>query len=97
MVDRPRSPARAWAAVPAVAVGIFALMTSELLPVGLLTPVGSDLDVLVAAFDLSIALGALIGGATIDRTATTGVLWVAGLLALLAAAAVGAAPRPRTY
>lgn len=53
-------------------------------------------SLLVAAFNLSIALGALIGGATIDRTTTTGVLWVAGLLALLAAAAVGASPKTRT-
>ncbi|MET7299984.1 MFS transporter [Embleya sp. NPDC005575] len=36
---------RAWLAVGAVALGIFSLMTSELLPVGLLTPVGSTLDV----------------------------------------------------
>ncbi|WP_254716024.1 MFS transporter [Actinomadura sp. WMMB 499] len=53
-------------------------------------------SLLVAAFNLSIALGALIGGATIDRTTTTGVLWAAGLLALLAAAAVGASPKTRT-
>ncbi|GAA2724049.1 MFS transporter [Actinocorallia aurantiaca] len=39
------SPVRGWLAVLAVTLGIFSLMTSELLPVGLLTPVGDALDV----------------------------------------------------
>ncbi|MEU7896160.1 MFS transporter [Nonomuraea sp. NPDC049152] len=39
----------------------------------------------VAAFNLSIALGALIGGLAADGIATTAVLWVAGSLALLTA------------
>ncbi|MGI5171599.1 MFS transporter [Spirillospora sp. CA-253888] len=47
----------------------------------------------VAAFNLSIALGALLGGALVDATTTTGVLWAAGLLALLAATAVSASRR----
>ncbi|RBJ10904.1 MFS transporter [Micromonospora provocatoris] len=40
-----RSPVKGWLAVLAVTLGIFSLMTSELLPVGLLTPIGSALDV----------------------------------------------------
>ncbi|SEH02610.1 hypothetical protein SAMN05444920_12837 [Nonomuraea solani] len=36
---------RGWLAIFAVTLGIFALMTSELLPVGLLTPIGTALDV----------------------------------------------------
>ncbi|MFC9970457.1 MFS transporter [Spirillospora sp. NPDC127200] len=47
----------------------------------------------VAAFNLSIALGALLGGALVDATTTTGVLWTAGLLALLASTAVSASRR----
>ncbi|GGQ35274.1 MFS transporter [Streptosporangium pseudovulgare] len=43
--DTSRSPFRGWLAVLAVTLGIFALMTSELLPVGLLTPIGAALDV----------------------------------------------------
>ncbi|GAA3424199.1 MFS transporter [Streptosporangium sandarakinum] len=43
--DTSRSPLRGWLAVLAVTLGIFALMTSELLPVGLLTPIGTALDV----------------------------------------------------
>lgn len=42
----------------------------------------------VAAFNLSIALGALLGGATVDGFTATGVLWVAGFLALVATATV---------
>ncbi|MFE9206634.1 MFS transporter [Micromonospora sp. NPDC007230] len=40
-----RSPVKGWLAVLAVTLGIFSLMTSELLPVGLLTPIGSALEV----------------------------------------------------
>ncbi|NEE02115.1 MFS transporter [Phytoactinopolyspora halotolerans] len=40
-----RSPVRGWLAVGAVTLAIFALMTSELLPVGLLTPIGHDLGI----------------------------------------------------
>ncbi|MGA4687270.1 MULTISPECIES: MFS transporter [Micromonospora] len=40
-----RSPVKGWLAVLAVTLGIFSLMTSELLPVGLLTPIGSALNV----------------------------------------------------
>ncbi|MEV7415004.1 MFS transporter [Streptomyces sp. NPDC089919] len=42
---RPPTPVRAWSAVLAVSLGIFCLMTSELLPVGLLTPVAAGLGV----------------------------------------------------
>lgn len=40
-----RSAVKGWLAVLAVTLGIFSLMTSELLPVGLLTPIGTALDV----------------------------------------------------
>jgi predicted MFS family arabinose efflux permease len=43
--DSEQSALKGWLAVLAVALGIFALMTSELLPVGLLTPVGATLNV----------------------------------------------------
>ncbi|MFD1934546.1 MFS transporter [Nonomuraea mangrovi] len=72
-----RAAARGWAAVAAVTLGIFSLMTSELLPVGLLTPIGTGLGVsegvaglmmtvpgLVAA--LSAPLLTVVGG-RIDR------------------------------
>ncbi|MFB7432359.1 hypothetical protein ACFCZ5_13570 [Streptomyces microflavus] len=37
-VKDSRSAVKRWLGVPAVTLGIFSLMTSELLPVGLLTP-----------------------------------------------------------
>ncbi|MHA6625770.1 MFS transporter [Pseudonocardia sichuanensis] len=42
----------------------------------------------VAVFNLAIGLGALVGGLVVDRTALTGVLWLAAALFLLAALAV---------
>ncbi|WP_308294258.1 MFS transporter [Streptomyces sp. ST2-7A] len=43
-----------------VAVGIFALMTSELLPVGLLTPVGSDLGVSTGTAGLMVTVPGIV-------------------------------------
>lgn len=70
-----QSSVKGWLAVWAVALGIFSLMTSELLPVGLLTPVSNALNVsegtaglmvtapgIVAAFSapiITVALGRL--------------------------------------
>ncbi|MCE7082696.1 MFS transporter [Streptomyces sp. ST2-7A] len=51
---------RGWAAVVSVAVGIFALMTSELLPVGLLTPVGSDLGVSTGTAGLMVTVPGIV-------------------------------------
>ncbi|SHM27951.1 Predicted arabinose efflux permease, MFS family [Cryptosporangium aurantiacum] len=51
---------RGWLAVSAVALGIFALMTSELLPVGLLTPVGAALDVSEGAAGLMVTVPGLV-------------------------------------
>ncbi|MBI0383416.1 hypothetical protein JBE27_45970, partial [Streptomyces albiflaviniger] len=42
---RPGSRPGAWPAVVAVAVGTFAVVTTEMLPVGLLTSIGSALGV----------------------------------------------------
>lgn len=55
-----RSPVRGWLAVLAVTLGIFALMTSELLPVGLLTPVGSALDVSEGTAGLMVTVPGLV-------------------------------------
>ncbi|OLF12528.1 MFS transporter [Actinophytocola xanthii] len=55
-----RSAARGWAAVLAVTLGIFALMTSELLPVGLLTPVGADLAVSEGVAGLMVTVPGLV-------------------------------------
>ncbi|MFJ8051048.1 MFS transporter [Streptomyces luteogriseus] len=41
----PRPPRGGWAAVVAVALGIFAIVTTEILPIGLLTSIGADFTV----------------------------------------------------
>ncbi|PVC90432.1 MFS transporter [Streptomyces sp. CS131] len=54
------SPAKGWLAVLAVTLGIFSLMTSELLPVGLLTPVGQALDVSQGTAGLMVTVPGLV-------------------------------------
>ncbi|MFZ4266223.1 MFS transporter [Streptomyces arboris] len=54
------SPVKGWLAVLAVTLGIFSLMTSELLPVGLLTPVGTALDVSEGAAGLMVTVPGLV-------------------------------------
>jgi predicted MFS family arabinose efflux permease len=49
-----------WPAVVAVALGIFSLMTSELLPVGLLTPVRSELGVSDGTAGLMVTVPGLV-------------------------------------
>ncbi|MEV4251997.1 MFS transporter [Spirillospora sp. NPDC049652] len=55
-----RSAVRGWLAVAAVTIGVFALMTSELLPVGLLTPVGSALKVSEGTAGLMVSVPGLV-------------------------------------
>ncbi|MEC3957662.1 MFS transporter [Nocardia sp. CDC153] len=55
-----RSPVKGWLAVLAVTLGIFSLMTSELLPVGLLTPVGSALHVSEGVAGLMVTVPGLV-------------------------------------
>ena len=40
-----RATLKQWLSVAAVALGVFVVMTSEVLPVGLLTPISGDLGV----------------------------------------------------
>jgi predicted MFS family arabinose efflux permease len=49
-----------WAAIGAVALGVFALMTSELLPVGLLTPVAAGLGVPPGTAGLMVTVPGLV-------------------------------------
>ncbi|WP_435298146.1 MFS transporter [Streptomyces sp. YPW6] len=58
--DTVRSPVRGWLAVLAVTLGIFSLMTSELLPVGLLTPVGRALDISEGTAGLMVTVPGLV-------------------------------------
>ncbi|MFI6575330.1 MFS transporter [Nocardiopsis sp. NPDC050513] len=60
---------RAWFAVSAVALGIFALMTTELLPVGLLTAVGADLSVTDGTAGLMVTVPGFVAAATAPTAA----------------------------
>jgi DHA1 family purine ribonucleoside efflux pump-like MFS transporter len=83
----PESPA-AWAAVGALTLGVFALVTSEFLPASVLTPLASDLGVSVGAAGQAVTATAVIGAIAAPLTPVlTGrwdrrlVMW--GLMALL--------------
>ncbi|MFB4273556.1 MFS transporter [Nonomuraea sp. GTA35] len=58
--DTVPSPVRGWLAILAVTLGIFALMTSELLPVGLLTPIGAALKVSEGTTALMVTVPGLV-------------------------------------
>ncbi|MFI6865852.1 MFS transporter [Nocardia sp. NPDC050406] len=59
-LDGSYSAVKGWSAVAAVTLGIFALMTSELLPVGLLTPVASALHVSEGVAGLMVTVPGLV-------------------------------------
>ncbi|WP_435241817.1 MFS transporter [Streptomyces cucumeris] len=92
------SPLRSWLAVVAVAFGTFSVVTTEMLPVGLLTSIGSTLDVSDGTAGLAMTVPGIVaavaaplltvGVAGLDRrlvlTALMGLLAAANLLAALA-------------
>jgi predicted MFS family arabinose efflux permease len=83
--ERPRTHAdgREWLAVASVALGTFALVTSEFLPVGLLTKVAADLHASEGATGLMVttpgmvaalaAPGVMLGAGRLDRRI---ILWI---------------------
>ncbi|TVL94121.1 MFS transporter [Streptomyces sp. SAJ15] len=85
-VDRPR-----WPAVLAVAVGTFSVVTTEMLPVGLLTAIGSTLDVSAGTVGLTMTVPGIVA-AVAAPLLTVGVgrldrrIVLCALMALLAAA-----------
>lgn len=83
-VDRPA----AWAAVGALTLGVFALVTSEFLPASVLTPLARDLGVSIGAAGQAVTATAVVGAFAAPLTPVlTGrfdrrlVMW--GLMALL--------------
>ncbi|GAA4135537.1 MFS transporter [Actinomadura keratinilytica] len=97
--DRSRSLDRTWPAVLAVALGIFALMTSELLPVGLLTPIGSDLAVSDGTAGLMLTVPGLVAAASAPVVTVTAAgvdrrVLLAALIGLMAAANLVCAAAP---
>ncbi|MFH8365592.1 MFS transporter [Streptomyces sp. NPDC018031] len=88
----PRStPRTGWPAVCAVAVGIFSVVTTEMLPVGLLTSVGADLGVSDGTAGLTLTVPGVVAALAAPLlTAAVGRLdrrlVLCGLMGLLAAA-----------
>ncbi len=90
---------RQWLAVASVALGTFALVTSEFLPVGLLTKVATDLHASEGATGLMVttpgivaalaAPGVMLGAGRLDRRV---ILWVLSAILVLSNATVALAP-----
>jgi predicted MFS family arabinose efflux permease len=77
--------------VAAVALGIFTLMTTELLPAGLLTPIGADLDVSAGTVALMVTVPGLVAAASAPVVTVLLGQWdrravLTGLVALMTAA-----------
>ncbi|MFF0724846.1 MFS transporter [Streptomyces sp. NPDC004134] len=86
-----RSAVRGRLAVAAVTLGIFTVMTAELLPVGLLTPVGRDLGVSAGTAGLMVTVPGLVAAVSAPLLAVAAGradrrLVLAGLMALVVAA-----------
>ncbi|MDQ1608602.1 MAG: hypothetical protein QOE16_1334 [Microbacteriaceae bacterium] len=60
----PHAPARAWLAVASIALGSFILVTTELLPIALLTPISRDLDVSEGVAGFMVAIPAILAAIT---------------------------------
>ncbi|WP_367129036.1 MFS transporter [Saccharothrix sp. HUAS TT1] len=58
--DRARVPLKTWSAVLTVSLGIFLLVTAEQLPIGLLTPVATDLDVSVGTAGVMVTVPGVV-------------------------------------
>jgi predicted MFS family arabinose efflux permease len=91
-----RTPLKGWLAVLAVTLGIFSLVTTEILPIGLLTPIGEDFRITPGTAGLTMTLpgflaalaapAVTVAAGRIDRRAL-----LCALMAVLALADVVAA------
>ncbi|MGW0804086.1 MFS transporter [Nonomuraea sp. NPDC002799] len=57
---RPRSPFIGWLAVTSLMLGIFAIVTSEILPIGLLTAIGADFGISDGITGLTMTLPGIV-------------------------------------
>ncbi|WP_181775745.1 MFS transporter [Amycolatopsis pittospori] len=79
-----RTPLKGWLAVLAVTLGIFSLVTTEILPIGLLTPIGEDFRISPGTAGLTMTLpGFLAALAAPAVTVAAGRLDRRGLLCAL--------------
>ncbi|MDF5757423.1 MFS transporter [Spongiactinospora sp. TRM90649] len=60
--DRPRTALRPWLGVAAITASLFVFLTTELMPVGLLTPVSTSLGISVGAAGLMVTLYGVSAG-----------------------------------
>lgn len=97
--SQPVSALRGWLGVGAVTAGTFTVVTAEMLPVGLLTPIGSALRVSEGRAGLALTVTGLVAAlsaplvtAAVRRVERKVVL--CGLLAVLALGNLGAAAAP---
>ena len=93
---RPRSPLTRWLAVTSLMMGIFAIVTSEILPIGLLTAIGDDFGISDGITGLTMTLPGIVAAVAAPVvTLTTARLdrrvMLCVLMAVLAAADVLAA------
>jgi predicted MFS family arabinose efflux permease len=99
VASRPVSVLRGWLAVGSVTAGTFTVVTSEMLPVGLLTPIGSALRVSEGRAGLALTVTGLVAAVSAPVvTAALGrlerKLVLCGLMAVLALGNLGAAAAP---
>ncbi|WAL63594.1 MFS transporter [Amycolatopsis cynarae] len=87
--EHPHSTARSWLGVAVITASLFTFVTTELMPVGLLTPVGDSLGISVGAAGLMVTLYGVSAGLGVPfivawtRRVNRRVL-LSGLLAILA-------------
>ncbi|GGT08533.1 MFS transporter [Nonomuraea spiralis] len=96
----PRPPLLSWLAVVSITLGIFAIVTSEILPIGLLTTIGADFRVTDGTAGLTMTLPGFVAAvaapvltvatARLDRRVTMCVLMVVLAAADVLAAVAGA-------
>ncbi len=95
-LTRPRSPLIGWLAVTSLMLGIFAIVTSEILPIGLLTAIGADFGISDGTTGLTMTLPGIVAAVAAPAvTLTTARLdrrvMLCALMAVLAVADVLAA------
>ncbi|RJL22051.1 MFS transporter [Bailinhaonella thermotolerans] len=62
LIDPPRSALRSWLGVAVITASLFTFVTTELMPVGLLTPVSASLGISVGAAGLMVTLYGVSAG-----------------------------------
>ncbi|WP_410655058.1 MFS transporter [Amycolatopsis sp. lyj-112] len=91
-----RTPVKGWLAVLAVTLGIFSLVTTEILPIGLLTPIGADFRISAGTAGLTMTMPGFLAAiaapfVTVSAGRVDRRILLCGLMVVLALADVLAA------